>query len=288
MARENPLWGAERIRGELLKLGIKVAKRTIQKYMRAVLARSPSGQSWSTFLTAHGQDIWACDFVPVVTIYFKTLYAFVIVHLGSRRVVHVTDHPSDAWVAQQLREATPFGDTPKHLICDNDKKYGPEFDRVGKTCGIDVIHTPYQASLAKSICERFIGSLRRECLDHVLVLGMRQLVRVLIAYVDYFNRSRPHTGTPLHLRPGQVCAPVQMSRHCATDTGVTPVTRADRHYRSYRHIPDVLRRACPPHCWQSHRLPCVERPPSYVCLGNLALIPADQAGSQYKKAVIGN
>jgi putative transposase len=97
-------------------------------------------------------------------------------------------------VAQQLREATPFGDTPKHLICDNDKKYGPEFDRVAKTCGIDVIHTRYQAPLANSICERFIGSLRRECLDHVLVLGMRQLVRVLIAYVEYFNRSRPHQG----------------------------------------------------------------------------------------------
>jgi putative transposase len=193
---ENPLWGAERIRGELLKLGIPVAKRTIQKYLRAVSARSPSGQSWSTFLKTHGQDIWACDFVPVVTIFFKTLYAFVIVHLESRRVVHVnvTDHPSDAWVAQQLREATPFGVTPKHLIRDNDKKYRSEFDHVAKTCGIDVIHTPYQAPLANSICERFIGSLRRECLDHMLVLGRHQLVRVLIAYVDYFNQSRPHQG----------------------------------------------------------------------------------------------
>ena len=93
-----------------------------------------------------------------------------------------------------MREATPFGDTPKHLICDNDKKYGPEFDCVAKTCGIDVIHTPYQAPLANAICERFIGRLRRECLDHMLVLGMRQLVRVLIAYVPYFNQSRPHQG----------------------------------------------------------------------------------------------
>lgn len=174
LARENPLWGAERIRGELLKLGIEVAKRTIQKYMRAAPTRSPSGQSWSTFLKTHGQDLWACDFVPVVTLCFKTLYAFVIVHLESRRIVHVnvTDYPSDAWVAQPLREATPFGQTPKHLICDHDRKYGPVFYRVTKTCGMDVIHTPYQAPLANGICERFIGSIRRECLDHVLVLVM--------------------------------------------------------------------------------------------------------------------
>jgi putative transposase len=196
LARENPLWGAERIRGELLKLGVKVAKRTIQKYRRAMRSQPVSGQSWSTFLKTHGQDIWACDFVPVVTLFFQTLYAFVIVHLGSRRVVHanVTDHPNDAWVAQQLREATPFGDTAKHLICDNDTKYGPVFHAAAKTCGLDVIHTPYEAPCANAICERCVGSLRRECLDHVLVLGTRQLVRVLAQYSEYFNQSRPHQG----------------------------------------------------------------------------------------------
>ena len=89
LARENRLWGAERIRGELLKLGIRVAKRTIQKYVRAVRSQSPSGQTWSTFLKTHGQDIWAFDFVPVITVFFQTLYAFVIVHVGSRRVVYV-------------------------------------------------------------------------------------------------------------------------------------------------------------------------------------------------------
>src|SRR6266705_1417847 len=105
MARENPRWGAERIRGELLKLGIRVAKRTIQKYMRGVRLKPPSGQSWSTFLKTHGKDIWACDFVPVVTLFFKTIYAFVIVHHESRRVVHVgvTDRPTDEWITQQVR-----------------------------------------------------------------------------------------------------------------------------------------------------------------------------------------
>jgi putative transposase len=129
MARENPLWGAERIRGEMLKLNIKVAKRTIQKYLQAVRSRPPSGQSWSTFLQTHGQDIWACDFVPVVTLFFKTLHAFVIVHHESRRVVHVgvTDHPTDEWITQQVRDATPFEEKPKFLICDNDKRYGHMF-----------------------------------------------------------------------------------------------------------------------------------------------------------------
>jgi transposase InsO family protein len=196
MARENPLWGAERIRGELLKLGIRVAKRTIQKYMHAVRSKPPTGQSWSTFLETHGKDIWACDFVPVVTLFFRTIHAFVIVHRESRRVMHfgVTDHPTDAWLAQQLREATPFDEKPRYLICDNDSKYGAGFERVAKTSGIEVIHTPYQAPLANAICERFVGSLRRECLDHVLVFGVRQLIRILSDYIRYFNQARPHQG----------------------------------------------------------------------------------------------
>ena len=97
-------------------------------------------------------------------------------------------------MAQPLREATPFGEAPKHLICDNDTKYEPEFDHVAETSGIDIIHTPFQAPLANSICERFIGSLRRECLDHVMVLDNRQSMRVLHEYVSYFNQSRPHQG----------------------------------------------------------------------------------------------
>jgi putative transposase len=131
LARENPLWCAERIRGEQLKLGVKVAKRTIQKYLRTARSQSLSAQSWSTFLKTQGQDIWASDFVPVVTLFFQTLYAFVIVHLGSRRVVHTnaTVHRSDDWIAQQLLEATPFRETAKHLICDNDTKYEPPLRR---------------------------------------------------------------------------------------------------------------------------------------------------------------
>ncbi len=225
LARENRLWGAERIRGELLKLGIRVAKRTIQKYMRAVRSQSPAGPTWSTFLKTQGQDIWACDFVPVVTLFFQTLYAFVIVHVGSRRVVHVnaTAQPTDDWIAQQLRDATPFGETAKHLICDNDTKFGPAFDAAAKTCGLEIIHTPYEAPRANAICERFVGSVRRECLDHVLVLSNRQLVRVLVEYSEYFNPSRPHQGlaqqTPDSARSGQ--ATVAAGKSIARPTSPT-------------------------------------------------------------------
>jgi putative transposase len=164
--------------------------------MQVVRSKPPSGQSWSTFLKTHGQDIWACDFVPVVTLFFKTIHAFVIVHHESRRVVHfgVTERPTDEWITQQLREATPFDEKPKYLICDNDKKYGPMFERVAKTSGIEVIHTPYEAPRANAICERFVGSLRRECLDHMLVIGGLQLSRILKGYISYFNQARPHQG----------------------------------------------------------------------------------------------
>ncbi len=155
LAAENRLWGAERIRGELLKLGIRVGKRTVQRHMRAVRPPQPQGggQTWATFVRNHAEAIWACDFLPVVDLGFRSLFAFFIVELGSRRVVHVgvTRHPTDAWVAQQLREATPFGTAPRFLIRDNDRTYGSAFDRVAA------------------------GSVLRE-------------------YVAYFNAARPHQG----------------------------------------------------------------------------------------------
>ncbi len=196
MARDNRLWGAERIRGELLKLGIRVCKRTIQKYMRQVRTSRPRGQTWSTFLHTHAQQIWACDFLPVTDLFFSSMFAFFIIELKSRKVVHVgvTRSPTDVWTAQQLREATAFGVGPKYLIRDNDSKFGVGFARVAKTSGIKILKTPYHAPRANAICERFLGSVRHECLDHLLILQVKQLHRVLNAYVDYFNRARPHQG----------------------------------------------------------------------------------------------
>jgi transposase InsO family protein len=196
MAKDNRLWGAERIRGELLKLGIRVCKRTIQKYMRTGRTQQPQGQTWATFLRTHAAQIWACDFLQVTDLFFRPLFAFFIVELQSRKVIHVgvTRSPIDAWVAQQLREATPYGQAPKYLIRDNDSKFGSCFARVATTSAIKVLKTPYQAPRANAICERFLRSVRQECLNHLLILHERQLQRVLNAYVFYFNQARPHQG----------------------------------------------------------------------------------------------
>ena len=196
MAAANRLWGAERIRGELRKLGIRVAKTTVQRHMRDARPPGHSGQTWASFLRNHAADIWACDFLPVRDLLFRPLYAFFIVELASRRVVHagVTRHPTDAWVAQQLREATPEGQAPKYLIRDNDSKYGPAFAQVADGSGIAVLRTAYRAPRMNATCERFLGSLRRECLDHLLILGERHLRRVVQEYVRYFNQLRPHQG----------------------------------------------------------------------------------------------
>ena len=196
MAANNRLWGAERIRGELLKLDIRVSKRTIQKYIRPVRTPQTGGQNWRTFLRNHAKDVWACDFLQVTDLFFRPLFAFFIIELQSRKVIHVnvTRSPHDPWVAQQLREATPYGQRPKYLLRDNDSKFGQSFARVAATSGIKVLRTPYQTPRANAVCERFLGSVRRECLDHFFIFHEKQLYRLLKAYVVYFNHARPHQG----------------------------------------------------------------------------------------------
>jgi putative transposase len=196
MAASNRLWGAERIRGELLKLDIRVSKRTIQKYMRQIRPKQALGQNWKTFLRNHAPEIWAWDFLQVTDLFFRPLFAFFIIELKSRKVMHVnvTRSPTDLWVAQQLREATPYGQTPTYLIRDNDRKFGPSFARVATTSGIKVLPTPYRTPQANAVCERFLGSVRRECLDHFLILHEKQLTRLLKTYVVSFNQARPHQG----------------------------------------------------------------------------------------------
>ena len=177
MATENRLWGAERIRGELLKLGMYVCKRTIQKYMRNVRTPQPRGQRWATFLHNHAAQIWACDFIQVTDLFFRLLFAFFIIELKSRKVilVGVTRSPTDSWVAQHLREATPYGQAPTYLIRDNDSKFGPCFARVATTSAIEILKTPFHAPRANAICERFLRSVRQECLDHLLIIHEKQL-----------------------------------------------------------------------------------------------------------------
>jgi transposase InsO family protein len=196
MARENPLWGAERIRGEMLKQHIGVAKSSVQKYTQDIQRVGPSGQTWGTFLRNHASEIWACDFLQTYDALFRSIFVVVIIELESRRVVHVnvTRHPTDAWVAQQLREATPFGAGPRFLIRDNDKKYGDQFQHVVDGADIDLLKTPVEAPRANAFCERFLGSLRRECLDYMLILSERHLRRIVSEYITYFNQARPHQG----------------------------------------------------------------------------------------------
>jgi transposase InsO family protein len=196
MAAANPLRGTERIRGELLKLNIHVAKRTIQKYLPKASRPRPRGQTWSTFLRTQAKGIWACDFIHCTDLCCRSIFAFFMVEQVTRRVVHLgaTRHPTDAWVAQQLREATPYGQKPKFLIRDNDAKFGPAFTRLAQASGIKIIRTPVWAPRANAIVERFLGRVRRECLDHALILGERHLHQVLRHYTTYFNQARPHQG----------------------------------------------------------------------------------------------
>jgi putative transposase len=173
------------------------------------------GQPWATFLRNHAAEIRACDFLPVTDLLFRPLFAFFIIALASRRVVHVgvTRHPTDARVARQPREATPFDERPRFLIRDHDAKYGPSFVQIAAATGITELRTAYRAPRQNATCERFLGSVRRECLDHLLILGERHLRRVLDAYVAYVNRARPHQGLDQRIPGPQKADTAHPSRH---------------------------------------------------------------------------
>ena len=207
VAKSDRLWGAERIRGELLKLGIKVSKRTIQKYMRGIRT-DHGGQSWATFLANHAYATWACDFIQAYDILFRQVYAFFIVHLGSRKVVYTAAcrNPTQEWTAQQLRNASMDGDAPKILLRDRDDKFGASFDRVAEGVGTRVIKTAVRAPDMNAVAERFVGSARREMLDHVIVLDDGHLGRLVGKYKQYFNEARPHQGIGQRIpgKPGAV------------------------------------------------------------------------------------
>jgi transposase InsO family protein len=193
MSRENPLWGSERIRGELLKLGIAVSNRSIRRYRWRTPARPPS-QAWRTFLANHAHAIWAADLFVVQTLTFKTLYVLVFIAHGRRELVHlaVTAHPTAAWVGRRLVEATPWGRRPMHLIRDRDAVYGGDFRERAAALGIETVRTPVRAPCANAVAERVIGTVRRECQDHVIPLDERHLHSLLAEYVRYYNHDRPH------------------------------------------------------------------------------------------------
>ncbi len=195
MSKENRLWGAERIRGELLKVGIRVGKRTVQRYMYRDRSSGPrDGQSWKTFLKNH--TVYACDFLQLYDIWFRPIFAFFIVDVNEKDVVHVgvTRAPTERWTAQQLREVTPFGKGPQVLIRDRDTKYGTMLDRVAEGADIEVVLTAPCAPKMNSVAERLLRSVRGECTDHVIILSEAHLRGVLSEYVTHFNIQRPHQG----------------------------------------------------------------------------------------------
>jgi transposase InsO family protein len=192
MSTENLLWGAPRIHGELLKLGFELAQSSVAKYM--VKHRGPPSQGWRTFLRNHAPDIAAVDLFVVPTIGFDLLYACLIVRLGRRELVwiNVTANPTAEWVARQITEAFPWDEAPHYLIRDRDRIYGSVVTRRLRAMGIRDKPTAPASPWQNGFAERLIGSIRRECVDHIIVLGEIHLRRILRSYADYYNRVRTH------------------------------------------------------------------------------------------------
>src|SRR6478736_2424016 len=192
MSVDNPLWGAPRIHGELLKLGFEVARSSVAKYM--VKRRGPPSQGWRAFLRNHAPDIAAMDLFDVPTIGFDLLYAFVIVRLGRRDLVwiNVTANPTAEWIARQITEAFPWDEAPRYLIRDRDRIYGSVVTRRLRAMGIRDKPTAPTSPWQNGFAERLIGSIRRECVDHIIVLGEMHLRCVLKSYADYYNFVRTH------------------------------------------------------------------------------------------------
>ncbi len=194
MATENVMWGQKRIQAELERLGFTVSARTVAKYVRGIHRGKPS-PGWRQFLGARAREIWACDFFCVQTIFFRTIYVFFIVHHANREIVHVrtTCHPTSEWTGQQVVEACGWDrEPPRFLIHDRDSRYGAAFHRRICNLGIKSIRTPFRSPRANAIAERWVRSVRTECLDHLLILNERHLRRVLVEYVAYFNHWRTH------------------------------------------------------------------------------------------------
>ena len=198
MTLSNPTWGEERIANELLlKLGIRVTPRTVRKTMPVRPSNSPRGdQRWTTFVRNHSETILACDFCVVATATFRLLYVFVVIEHQTRRIVHcnVTTNPTAAWTLQQLREAIPSDHDYRFLIHDRDSIFSSHLDQSISNLGVRVLRTPPRCPQANSICERVIGTLRRECLDFMIPLTENHLRTVLKQWVSHYYRGRPHSS----------------------------------------------------------------------------------------------
>src|ERR1700731_599094 len=192
MCRENPCWGAPRIHGELLKLGIDIGESSVTKYI--VRCPKPPSQTWRTFLENHAKQLVSVDFFTVPTIRFQILYVFLVLAHDRRRILHfnVTAHPTAEWTGQQLREAFPFDQLPRYLLRDRDAIFGNAFRKDVKAMGIKEVLSAPRSPWQRAYVERVIGTLRRECLDHMIVLNEASLYRHVKSFLAYYHESRTH------------------------------------------------------------------------------------------------
>ena len=202
MSKENRLWGASRIHGELLMLGFQVAQSTVSKYM--VRCQNPPSQTWKTFLQNHAEAIAAIDMCVVPTLTFDLLFAFLVLGHGRRQLlwIEVTRHPTAEWLARQITEAFPWTSAPAYLVRDNDGAYGHVFTSRVRAMGIRDRPISPGSPWQNGHAERLIGTIRRECLDRTLIFGKSQLRRILVSYTAYYNQARTHLAlqkdAPLH------------------------------------------------------------------------------------------
>ena len=192
ISQDNPLWGAPRVHGELLMLGIEVSQSTVAKFM--IRRRGPPSQSWRTFLRNQAPELACIDLFTVPTVTFRILYVIVVLRLERRRVMHfnVTEHPTSQWAGQQIVEAFPWNEAPRYLLRDRDSVYGARFRCRIQSLGIEEVLTAPRSPWQNPYVERLIGSIRRECLNHVIVYNDRHLQRILRAYFAYYQTTRTH------------------------------------------------------------------------------------------------
>ena len=196
IAAENPTWRAPRMHGELVMLGFEVSERSVARWVRRAPRSPDSAQRWLTFLRNHREALAAMDFFSVPTITFGVLYCFFVLGHDRRRILHcnVTRHPTSAWIVQQLRETFPYEPPAKFLLLDHDSKYGTEVPVAIRTMGITAVRTAVGCPWQNGVAERWVGSCRRELLDHVIAINQSHLKRLLAGYIDYYHQDRTHCG----------------------------------------------------------------------------------------------
>jgi len=244
MAAANRTWGEERIAHELmLKLGIRVSPRTVRRYMPSRPRRpKPGTQPWSTFVRNHARSVLASDFFVVVTATFRILYVFVVLEVGTRRILqwNVTAHPTADWTAQQFRMVVPGDQAHRFVIHDRDTIYSDGVDRTRLAMGLTVLKTPVRAPQANAFCERLIGTIRRECLDFMIPMSERHVRAILREWVCHYNRGRPHASLGPGVPEGSMIVTVRESAGSSVQSGcrvvATPILSGLHHeYRLERH-----------------------------------------------------